>query len=143
MQQRRQADAQQRCRQLWQQLQPPLARFQDQRRQLQATEWEVYSHGPGQPPPLDPEEQRRLAPYDQEIEEEQHRQALEAWQQQERDRRSAWRQAHALRLEQARSALDRAAASLRRLEPRLVDAAAPTGLNEAVLDALKRCQDGA
>lgn len=140
--QQQRAAAQQRCRQRNQQLQPLLARFRDQRRQLLAIEHEAYSPGAGQPRPLDPEEQRRLAPYDQEIEEDQHRQAMEAWQQQERERRWAWRQAQAVRLQQARGRFDQAAAALSGLAPRVVDASAPMGLNPTVLSALKRCDEG-
>lgn len=137
--QQRRTERQLQCRQHWQQLQPLLTRFQAERRLLLATEQELYSSGPGQPRPLDPDEQRRLAPYDQELEADQHQQALEAWQQQERQRRTAWRAAHQLRLQQARSDVERAAAALHRLEPRLVDAAAPMGLNPTRLLALERC----
>jgi hypothetical protein len=137
--QQRQAEARERCQQRWQQLQQPLARYREQRRQLLAVEAESYIPGPGRPRPIDPEDHRRLAPYDQEIEEEQYRQDLEAWQQLERERRGVWREAHGLRLDRARSAFDQALSRLRRLEPRAVDGAAPLQLNETVLNGLQRC----
>jgi len=136
------AEALQQCRQRRELAKPLVARFREQFRQQRASEQAVYRPGPGQPKPLDPDEQRRLAPYDQEIEEDQYRQALAAWQQQESERRQAWRQAHELRLQQARRGVEQAAAALRRLEPSVVDPAAPTGLNEAELSALERCGKG-
>jgi hypothetical protein len=134
-----QTEAKHRCLERWQQLQPLLARFHEQRRLVQATEQEAYRSGAGEPRHLDPEEQRRLAPYDQEIEEEQYRQAVAAWQLQENQRRTAWIEAHRLRRDQRGRALDQAAASLRRLVPNLVDDAVPPDLNSEVLNGLQRC----
>jgi hypothetical protein len=139
----RQAQERQRCRRHWQQLEPRLARFQEQRERLATLEAEAYLPGPGRPPALDPEEQRRLALYDQEIEQEHYQQALEAWREQEHRRRARWAERQAVRMEQARDALEAAASALRSLEPDLLDTAAPPGLNAALLTRLQRCDQGA
>ena len=137
------AAEQQRCRQHWQQLEPLLLRVQEQRHRLAAVEAEGYVPGAGRPQPLDPEEQRRLALYDQEIEQEQYNQALEAWREQERVRRASWEVQHGARLAQARADLEAAAAAVRAREPDLLDADAPTGVRASVRARLQRCDKGA
>ena len=67
-QQRRQAQLL--CQQTRQALPPLLAGFSRSRDRLASIESEAYVPSPA-PAPLDPEEQRRLAVYDQEIEQEQ------------------------------------------------------------------------
>ena len=135
----RRVEAQRRCRLAWTQLQPLLQRLQEQHSRLAALEAEQYEAGPGRPQALDPEEQRRLAPYDQEIEQEQYDQALAAWQAEEWQRRSRWRERQQARLTQARRDRDAAEAAVRRSDPEVLDPAAADGLNRAVLGRLERC----
>lgn len=122
----RQALERQRCQLRWRQIQPQLAHWNEQRTRLAAVEAEGYRPGPGRPTALDPEEQRRLATYDQEIEQEQYQQALEAWREKERARHLAWSQEHATRLQRAKEDLQ----------------AAADGLQTSRLSELKRCAMG-
>lgn len=134
--QRRQAL--ERCQRDRRQLPPLVAAFFSSRERLVAIEAEAYL--PGAPPtPLDPDEQRRLATYDQEIEQEQYDQVRAAWEEQEQQRRAAWRRERSARLEQARSRDAAAVAALRRAYPALLTAADPPQLLAAQRDRLLAC----
>lgn len=112
---RRRLDLQRRCVAA----QASLARLQDDlhRREqgLSALEQEVYRPAPP-PTPLDPDEQRRLTIYDQEVEQEQYNQARVSWQEREEQRQALWQRQRQERLEVARQARATAAAVLRRQE---------------------------
>lgn len=91
-------------------LQDALQRSEQRRLRL---EQEVYRPAPA-PTPLDPDEQRRLAIYDQEVEQEQYNQALARWQELEVQRQALWQRQRRERLDAARQARVTAVAALRR-----------------------------
>lgn len=121
-----------------------LQRFQQAQQRVQAADRWAYVPLPA-PPPLDPNEQSRLAIYDQESEEEAYNQALATWQQQDqwrRDRFAAERQA---RLRVARADLEAAAQPLRQLHGRLLRRSHSPVPTDPVLDAdqverFRRCR---
>ena len=137
-QQRRQRVAQcQRDRDL---LPPLIEAFNRSEERVAAIEAEVYA--PSAPPaPLDPDEQRRLAIYDQEIEQEQYEQAKAAWQEREDQRRAAWRSERRERLAAARERRAEASAALQAKAPGLLSAADPPQLDQA--EARRRIACGA
>ena len=91
-------------------LQRALQRSEQELLRLQR---EVYRPSPA-PPPLDPDEQRRLAIYDQEVEQEQYNEALVQWQARELQRQALWQRQRRQRLDAARQAQATAAAALQR-----------------------------
>jgi len=128
-----------RCERQRRALQPLVDSFQQHRATLLAIDAEVYGPSPG-PKPLDPEEQRRLAIYDQEIEQEQYEKALAAWKEREAQRYRAWRSEQAARRAAAHDALAAAAAKLRAIAPAVVSSSDPPGLRQAELQPLLRCR---
>ena len=128
-----------RCERQRRALQPLVDSFQQHRATLLAIDAEVYGPSPG-PKPLDPEEQRRLAIYDQEIEQEQYEKALAAWKEREAQRYGAWRSEQAARRAAAHAALAAAAAKLRAIAPAVVSSSDPPGLRQAELQPLLRCR---
>jgi len=128
-----------RCEQQRNTLSPLVQSFQQRRARLLAINAEVYSSSPG-PRPLDPEEQRRLAIYDQEIEQEQYQQALAAWEAREAERSMAWRSEHAARRDEAAAALASAAKRLRAIAPSVVSGSTPPALRSGALKQLLSCQ---
>jgi len=139
-QQRRQLQAQ--CQRDRRQLPPLLEAFTASRGRVAAIEAEAYVPS-APPPPLDPDEQRRLAPYDQEIEQEQYDQRRAEWEAQEQQRRAAWRRERAARLQRARAQDTAAVAALRLRYPALLTAAEPPQLLTAQRDRLLGCAAGA
>lgn len=138
-QQARQQERLARCEQQRNTLSPLVESFRQRRAQLLAINAEAYTPSPG-PRPLDPEEQRRLAIYDQEIEQEQYQQALAAWEAREAQRFMAWRSEHAVRRDQAAAALASAAQRLRAIAPSVVSGSRPPELQRAALQRLLSCQ---
>jgi hypothetical protein len=128
-----------RCDQQRNTLSPLVKSFQQRRAQLLAINAEAYVPSPG-PRPLDPDEQRRLAIYDQEIEQEQYQQALAAWEAREAERFTAWRNEHAARREEAATALASAAQRLRAIAPGVVSGSRPPALQRGALQRLLSCQ---
>ena len=129
---------QERCRHDRRSLPPllaALARSEDQWAWVRA---EVYVPTPA-PPPLDPDEQRRLAIYDQEVEQDHYQQAYAAWQEREWQRRAAWRSDHLARLDEAVRQRSARAAALRRVAPSLLTASDPPRLNTVERDRRLRC----
>lgn len=135
--QRRRALASQ-CRRDRALLPPLIEALRGREQELAALEAETYRPSAG-PPPLDPDEQRRLAVYDQEIEQEQYDQALAAWQERESRRRAAWREEHRQRLAEARERRAAAVAALQARGPGLLSAADPPQLNQAELKRRLSC----
>lgn len=135
-QQRRQA--QQACLQTRRMLPPLLEGFSRSRDRLASVEADAYVPSPA-PPPLDPQEQRRLAFYDQEIEQEQYDQAQAAWQERESQRRAVWRRDRAARLDVARRQHAASVAALRRAYPSLLTASDSPRLIAAERERLLAC----
>ena len=135
-QQRRQAQLL--CQQTRQALPPLLAGFSRSGDRLASIESEAYVPSPA-PAPLDPEEQRRLAVYDQEIEQEQYDQAQAAWQERESQRRAVWRRDRAARLAVARRQHAAAVAALRRAYPSLLTSSDAPRLIAAERERLLAC----
>lgn len=102
--------AQQRCESQRRRLQALLEVEQLRKREWQALAAATYQPSPA-PPALDPEEQRRLAVYDQEIEQEQYEQALALWREREQQRRADWQREHAAQLGSAHAAFTAATAA--------------------------------
>lgn len=115
-----------------------LAAWRQARRALASVEAETYA-ATAPPKPLDPEEQRRLAIYDQELEQEQYNQALERWRQQEQPRRAAWQQAWSQRRAAAQADLTRASEALRRISPALLATGVSAEPNSKQLARLQVC----
>ena len=113
--------------------------FRQRRDQLLALEAEVYVASQG-PKPLDPQEQRRLAIYDQEIEQELYDQQLEAWRLKEQGRAAAWKRRHQAQLNGAEAALRASADRLRVIDPDLLEASARPALREASLKQWLACR---
>ncbi len=116
-----------------------VASFRQKRDQLQALEAEVYVASQG-PKPLDPQEQRRLAIYDQEIEQELYDQQLEAWRAREQERAAAWKGRHQAQLRDAEAALRASADRLRAIHPSLLEGAGRPVLKDATLKQWLTCQ---
>ena len=116
-----------------------VAGFRQRRDQLQALEAEVYQASQG-PQPLDPQEQRRLATYDQEIEQELYDQQLEAWRAAEQERAAAWKRRHQAQLTRAEAALRASADRLRAIDPALLEATGRPALREASLKQWLACR---
>lgn len=135
-QQRRRLEAQ--CRRDRQRLQPLIDAFRRSEERVAAIEAEGYVASAA-PAPLDPDEQRRLAVYDQEIEQEQYDQSYAAWQEREAQRRAAWRSDRRARLAQARERRAEAASAVRAKVPALVSAADPPQLNQAEVQRRLSC----
>ena len=126
------------CRQDQQQLPPLIDSFRRSEERVAAIEAEGYV--PSAPPaPLDPDEQRRLAVYDQEIEQEQYDQAYAAWQERDDQRRAAWRSERRERLALARERRAAAAAALQDRAPALLRNTDPPQLNQAELERRLAC----
>jgi hypothetical protein len=138
-QQRRQLQAQ--CQRDRRQLPPLLEAFTASRARVAAIEAEAYAAS-APPAPLDPDEQRRLAIYDQEIEQEQYDQRRAAWEEQEQQRRASWQRERAARLEAARSQAAAAAAALRRAYPDMLTSSDPPQLLAAPRDRRLTCAAG-
>jgi len=135
-QQRLKREAQ--CRSDRQRLLPLVEAVQRSQDRVAAIEAQAY--GPTAPPaPLDPQEQRRLAIYDQEIEQEQYDQAYAAWQAQEADRRALWSSERRERLRQAREQRAAAVAALQAQAPALLRATTPPELNQPELQRRLSC----
>ena len=96
-----------------------LQRFQQAQQRVQAIDQLRYVPLAA-PQPLDPDEQRRLAIYDQESEEEAYNQAVAAWQQQDQQRREQFAAERSARLREARADLGEAALQLRQVNQRLI-----------------------
>lgn len=123
------------------QLLPPL--INDLRRseeRIAAIEAEAYVPSAA-PAPLDPDEQRRLAIYDQEIEQEQYDEAYAAWQERDDRRRAVWQRDRRERLAQAREQRAAAVAALEAKAPSLLSAGDPPQLIQA--EAQRRLTCGA
>ena len=116
-----------------------VASFRQRRDQLQALEAEVYVASQG-PKPLDPQEQRRLALYDQEIEQEHYEQQLEAWRASEQERAAAWKRRHQAQLNGAEAALRASADRLRAIAPDLLEASGRPALRDASLNQWLTCR---
>ena len=129
---------QERCRHDRRTLPPLLAAFARSEEQLAQVRAEVYSPS-APPPPLDADEQRRLAIYDQEVEQEQYAQAVAVWQEREWQRRSAWRAGHSARLDQATRQRNARAAALRQQAPSLLTKSDPPRLIAVERDRLLSC----
>ena len=126
------------CRLDQQQLPPLIDAFRRSEERAAAIEDEGYV--PSSPPaPLDPDEQRRLAVYDQEIEQEQFDQSYAAWQEREAQRRAAWRSDRRARLAEARERRADAASAVRAKLPALVSASDPPQLNQAEVQRRLSC----
>lgn len=129
---------QERCRHDRRTLPPLLAAFARSEEQLAKVRAEVYSPSAA-PPPLDADEQRRLAIYDQEVEQEQYAQAVAVWQEREWQRRSAWRAGHSARLDQAMRQRNARAAALRQQAPSLLTQSDPPRLIPVERDRRLSC----
>ena len=105
---------------------------------LAVVEAEGYEPSPA-PKPLDPEEQQRLAIYDQEMEQEQYDKAHLAWQQLESKRRALWRREHRERLAEARQQREAAAETLRAQAPALFSNPEALELNQAAVEQRLAC----
>jgi hypothetical protein len=136
-QQRRRQEAE--CRRDRQRLQPLIAAFRRSEERVAALEAEAYVPTAA-PAPLDPNEQRRLAIYDQEIEQQQYDEAYAAWQNREAQRRGTWQRERQERLAQAAQQRTAAAAALRAEAPALLSATDPPQLHQA--DAQRRLTCG-
>jgi hypothetical protein len=108
---RRRLELERRCRQQRDALPALQAAVQRLDQELVRVESEVYVPAPA-PAPLDPEEQRRLALYDQEVEQEQYDRARALWQEREVQREALWQRRHRVRLNTARQAQSTAMAAL-------------------------------
>ncbi len=108
---RRRLELQRRCRQQREALPALQAAVQRLEQELVRVEREVYVPAPA-PAPLDPEEQRRLTIYDQEVEQEQYDRARGLWQEREAQREALWQRRHRARLDTARQARSTAIAAL-------------------------------
>ena len=126
------------CQRQRQKLPELLARFQAAERSLAAVEEARYTPTPG-PAPLDPEEQRRLTIYDQQIEQDLHEQAVDAWRRAEAERRERWEREHRARKRAALDALNAAALPLRQLHPELLQVGAPPRLNSTEVERFREC----
>ncbi|MFM7312181.1 MAG: hypothetical protein ACKO0M_03280 [Cyanobium sp.] len=135
--QRRRALASQ-CRRDRALLPPLIEALRGREQELAALEAETYRPSAG-PSPLDPDEQRRLAVYDQEIEQEQYDQAYAAWQDREAQRRAAWRSDRRERLTLAREQRAAAAAALEARAPELFPANDPAQLDQTALQRRLSC----
>ena len=126
------------CRLDQQQLPPLIDAFRRSEERVAAIEDEGYV--PSSPPaPLDPDEQRRLAVYDQEIEQEKYDQDYAAWQEREAQRRAAWREERRDRLALARERRASAAAALKARMPALLSTSDPPQLNQAEVERRLAC----
>lgn len=137
-QQRRRQQAE--CRLDRDQLPPLVEALRRRDARIAAIEAETYQPSAA-PAPLDPDEQRRLAIYDQEIEQEQYDQAHAMWQEREADRRAAWRRDRRERFSAARVQRAAAVAALRARAPSLLTAADPPQLNQPELQRRLSCGD--
>jgi hypothetical protein len=126
------------CQRQRQKLPVLLARFEAAERSLAAVQEARYTPTPG-PAPLDPEEQRRLTIYDQQIEQDLHEQAVDAWRRVEAERRERWEREHRVRKRAALDALNAAAVPLRQLHPELLQVGAPPRLNSAEVERFREC----
>ena len=108
-----------RCRAVQSQLTVRLDSFHAAERRLEAIRAELFPASEA-PPPLDPEEQRRLTQEDQQTEQELHDQAVAAWREQEALRRERWLAERQVRQQQAVADLEAAAGSLQALAPSLL-----------------------
>ena len=135
-QQRRRFQAQ--CRLDRQRLQPLIDSFRRSQQRVVAIEAEGYLPSAA-PAPLDPDEQRRLAVYDQEIEQDQYNQAYAAWEEREARRRADWQRNRHARLAQAREQRAEAASAVRAKLPSLVTLSDPPQLNQAELQHRLSC----
>lgn len=126
------------CQRQRQKLPELLARFEAAETSLAAVQADTYTPTPG-PRPLDPEEQRRLTIYDQQIEQDLHEQAVDAWRRAEAERRERWERAHRAQERSALDALNAAAAPLRQLHPELLQVGAPPRLNNAEVERFRQC----
>ena len=108
---RRRHELQRRCQRQRDALPALRASVQRRTQELLRLEADVYVPAPA-PAPLDPEEQRRLAIYDQEVEQEQYDQAHALWQERELQRQALWQQRRRDRLQVARQARAAAVAAL-------------------------------
>lgn len=134
----RQRQAAERCERDRRALPPLLEALERTDRRLSAVEAESYV--PSAPPePLDPEEQRRLAIYDQEIEQERYDEAYAAWQERERPRRAAWRRDQQQRLEAAQQERREALLQIQRAYPALVSETPSLRLRPESRDRLLAC----
>lgn len=127
-----------RCRRDREQLPPLVEGLRRTESKVAAIEAQAYVPSAA-PAPLDPEEQRRLAIYDQEIEQEQYDQAYAAWQDREAQRRAAWRSDRRERLSRAREQRAAAAAALQAQAPDLLRATDPPQLDQDVLQRRLSC----
>jgi len=139
---RRQLAEQQRalgqCRRYRSTLPQRLEQFTATRQALQELQADTYRPTPG-PKPLDPDEQSRLAIYDQQSEQEQYDQALAAWQELEQGRRAAWQWRHRQRLQAAEQGFGAAAAALRQVSPALLDNGPLPALQQKEVARYRRC----
>ena len=126
------------CRRDRQQLPPLIETLRRSEERIAAIQAEGYAAS-SPPAPLDPEEQRRLALYDQEVEQEQYEQAYAAWQEREGQRRAAWRRDRQERLALARGRRADAAAALKAKAPALLRSTDPPLLNQAEADRRLAC----
>lgn len=134
----RQAREQEQCLQQRRRLQTLIEAFERSQARVVAVAEDTYRPSAA-PAPLDPEEQRRLAIYDQEMEQEQYERAVADWEAQEQERRGRWRSERAVLLEQARSGRAAAAAALRRAFPTVVSDTDPPQLVAAERERRLRC----
>ena len=135
-QQRQRQEAQ--CRSNQVRLQPLVDALRGSQQEVLAIEAEAYLSS-GAPAPLNPDEQRRLAVYDQEIEQEQYDQAYAAWQERDIQRRAVWRRDRQARLAQARERRAAAAAALQAAQPDLLSSSDPPQLNQAAWQRALSC----
>ena len=138
LQRQRRREHERRCELDRRALPPLLAALQRSDRQLADLEAEVYVPTPG-PAPLDPEEQRRLAFYDQEVEQEQYDRVKAHWQDRERQRRQRWQRQQAERLASWRQERASVLADLRQAHSSFADAASAAAIRQAALLRLRRC----
>jgi Skp family chaperone for outer membrane proteins len=118
-----------------------LQTFQTAQNQLAEIASATYTPSPG-PKPLDPEEQRRLTIYDQQVEQDLYEQAVDAWRRQEAERRERWEREQASQKAAAAETLNRAATALRQVHPELLlaGAGAAPRLNEPEVERFRSCQ---
>ena len=127
------------CRRSQARLPAELAQFRQRAQALAVIDAEQYWPSPA-PKPLDPDEQRRLAIYDQEVEQEQYDQAVAAWEVAEAERSARWRRRQASRRAEAAAALASSAEQLRAVSPRLLSSGPSPRLQEPVVRQFLACR---
>lgn len=92
------------------------------------------------PTPLNPDEQRRLTIYDQQVEQDLHEQAVDAWRRSEAEQRERWERDQQGQQQEALDALLSAALPLRQLHGDLLVPGSPPRLNGPEVERFRQCK---